>query len=859
LRVCRITVFCGSAFPRFVYYFASAYTFLKLRGFIIVVKCLSKGCQTPNPVRAHGFIARAYFHCLLSTVLFFYRSSLHLFMVQKRIRSFTLCLARACFCALWLSPATSAQERERPRGAALDSLERLVQARGAAAERLGDSARVAILNELSFGFRAQNFAKALRYGEEALSLARRLGRAADEATALNNIGVAYRNERKDDRALEYFLQALAIRERIGDRAGKAASYLSIGNIYFDAGEYDKARENYRRALEIRQALGDKAGVARIRSNIASTYTLEKRLDKALEEHRSILALWKELDNNVGVGRTQSDIAVIYWRLEKFDSALAFQNAAQRLYLQSADRANLFVSYINFGRILRSMGRAGEALDSLRAGYRLVEKSASVAQRITAFRQLAETFAAAGLWDSAFFYLLRHYEIRDSVLKRENEQQLNELKTRYEVEQKDKEIALLQREGELRESRLRAEQAERERLEAVAEARRQSLEVSDWKRQIQELELRRAAEQSELQRQTISGLQSEAALRAEQAARKQTTLYALGAVCVLLFLTLFAFANRFRIKQRSERELRAKNEEILRQQDILERQTVEIEITNTKLQERNLALERANEEILYQQEILEEQARDIEIVNSELQERNAQLQDLNREKNDLMGIVAHDLKNPLSTITFAASMLERYRERMSPQEMTEFLRRILHTAQYMNDMITHLLESAALEAGALNVRSEEVDCQKLMRDVVEEYRPKAAQKNIALQWNTCDNHAVAPFIALADARIVKEVLDNLVSNAVKYSPHGKNVFVRVQSRENAVRMEVEDEGPGLSEEDKKKLFGKFARLSAQPTGGEGSTGLGLSIVKKMVEAMNGRVWCESELGKGATFIVELPRA
>ncbi len=73
----------------------------------------------------------------------------------------------------------------------------------------------------------------------------------------------------------------------------------------------------------------------------------------------------------------------------------------------------------------------------------------------------------------------------------------------------------------------------------------------------------------------------------------------------------------------------------------------------------------------------------------------------------------------------------------------------------------------------------------------------------------------------------------------------------------IRIEVQDEGPGISADDMKKLFGKFARLSARPTGGEHSTGLGLSIVKKMVEAMNGKVWCESEVGKGATFIVDLP--
>ena len=117
----------------------------------------------------------------------------------------------------------------------------------------------------------------------------------------------------------------------------------------------------------------------------------------------------------------------------------------------------------------------------------------------------------------------------------------------------------------------------------------------------------------------------------------------------------------------------------------------------------------------------------------------------------------------------------------------------------------------------------------------------------------------PAKVLVDPYVMVQVLENLVSNAVKYSPVGKNIFVRLKKEAGAVRLEVQDEGPGLSAEDQKKLFGKFARLSAKPTGGEHSTGLGLSIVKKMVEAMNGKVWCESELGKGATFIVTMPEA
>jgi signal transduction histidine kinase len=138
------------------------------------------------------------------------------------------------------------------------------------------------------------------------------------------------------------------------------------------------------------------------------------------------------------------------------------------------------------------------------------------------------------------------------------------------------------------------------------------------------------------------------------------------------------------------------------------------------------------------------------------------------------------------------------------------------------------------------------------------------------------------MVFADETAAKQVVDNLISNAIKYTPKGKNVVVRIlpiqtlpqglvlmrndierlddlelESVITHIRIEVTDEGPGLSDEDKARLFGKFARLSAQPTGGEHSTGLGLAIARKLTELMNGRIWCDSEIGTGATFYLELP--
>jgi signal transduction histidine kinase len=113
--------------------------------------------------------------------------------------------------------------------------------------------------------------------------------------------------------------------------------------------------------------------------------------------------------------------------------------------------------------------------------------------------------------------------------------------------------------------------------------------------------------------------------------------------------------------------------------------------------------------------------------------------------------------------------------------------------------------------------------------------------------------------LVDRGFVSEVFENLLSNAVKYSPLGKKVSVRMSEREDKNRIEFVDEGQGINEKDMKKLFGKYHKLTARPTAGEDSTGLGLSIVKKYVETQNGNVWCESEEGKGARFIIEFPRS
>ena len=229
---------------------------------------------------------------------------------------------------------------------------------------------------------------------------------------------------------------------------------------------------------------------------------------------------------------------------------------------------------------------------------------------------------------------------------------------------------------------------------------------------------------------------------------------------------------------------------------------------------------------------------------------AQLRDMDNLKTQFLGIVAHDLRNPLNGIILSAELqgeiddLEEIR-RLSGQIRTE--------GQDMSTLISRFLDVAAIESGSIQAEQNPIDLVPLIRHILDRFATRAAGKRIALRFDPPQ----AWMLALGDERFVKEVLDNLLSNALKFSPPDRTVTIRLEPLEAGIRVSVEDQGPGLTADDRLRLFNRFTMLSARPTGGEKSTGLGLSIVKHMVEAMGGRVWVDSETGCGAAFRFELP--
>ncbi|HEY3864190.1 MAG TPA: HAMP domain-containing sensor histidine kinase [Verrucomicrobiae bacterium] len=234
---------------------------------------------------------------------------------------------------------------------------------------------------------------------------------------------------------------------------------------------------------------------------------------------------------------------------------------------------------------------------------------------------------------------------------------------------------------------------------------------------------------------------------------------------------------------------------------------------------------------------------------DLAANNEHLVQLNLEKNEFLGIAAHDLKNPLGVILGCAEMINFTRD---PRDVRQMADSIVEAGNRMRGLITDLLDANAIEQGKFASKLEPCDLFALVQKSVENNEPVASRKNISLVLG-----ATPRLWVKADKAAVLQILDNLISNALKFSPSMTSVHVHTVPEADHMVVLVRDQGPGLSPEDLKKMFGKFTRLTARPTGGESSTGLGLSIVKRLAEAMSGSVQCQSVLGNGATFSLRLP--
>ena len=230
-----------------------------------------------------------------------------------------------------------------------------------------------------------------------------------------------------------------------------------------------------------------------------------------------------------------------------------------------------------------------------------------------------------------------------------------------------------------------------------------------------------------------------------------------------------------------------------------------------------------------------------------------LTQLAEDKDELLGILAHDLKNHLGGLNMSAELMKRQTEKFKDERLTQLSDNMIRSSALALAFVKEFLANAAADHG-FSLKPGVANLSDIAAATIAQHQETARRKKITIQSDFL-NGAV---MARADVSALGQVLDNLISNALKFSPPGKRIFVSVHPAGSHAECFVRDEGPGFTAEDKTRMFRRYGRLSARPTGGEPSTGLGLSIVHKLVRAMGGELACESNPGQGAAFTVRLPR-
>lgn len=251
--------------------------------------------------------------------------------------------------------------------------------------------------------------------------------------------------------------------------------------------------------------------------------------------------------------------------------------------------------------------------------------------------------------------------------------------------------------------------------------------------------------------------------------------------------------------------------------------------------------------------LEKAYRKLNLIHEDLERKTAQLEELNNQKNQFLGMAAHDLRNPLALIQgYSQLLLEKFHN-TEDEKTVQMLETIKRSSSTMFALINDLLDVSVIESGVVNLHLDHYHLNNIVDEILPLVSKLASDKNISLTVK-CIPETIDIY---CDRIKMEQILSNLITNAIKFSNPGTNIEISLGKTDTEILIAVKDQGVGIPSGEIEKIFTPFAKSSNKTTAGEPSTGLGLAIVNKVVQAHKGKIWVESEMGKGSTFYVSFP--
>jgi len=671
------------------------------------------------------------------------------------------------------------------------------------------SGQVQAIRNIGLSFlREGNYDTAIVLANRAAVLAKKNGLNKNLADAYNTLGISHFRKSNYDSATYYYEQsALLFSEIKGREADVAGAYLNIGSIYENQGNYIDALKNFQESLLVFEQQDHKMGIASAAYNLSNIFRKQGDVEKALKYMQRTVTIDSITGNKQGYAESLGQLASIHLENGDTTEAIAKYKSSISLSNEVGSKCRAINQIRNLGEIYLLQDRLDSAYQYLNTAVKTAENCETLGQIVSSYIQFSKYLIRTSQRIKAANMLEKAHTIaKEEEYKSQQEQAANLLYEVYKlIGNREKALYYLEIADQLEDELFNAEKTRKmAQLEAeyLIEKQRQKFQYDQ--------ELREITYNESL---------------AEE--KRRNLLFIVAAIALLIIMLVLL--RLYFIKTKYNKLLNEQNDEITLQ---------------------NAQINEQLEEISHQSELLKNRANLLEEQSHKLNLANNDLKQINEEKNTIIGIVAHDLKSPINQIQ---GLLELIRlEADSDALPNNYVAKIDDSAKRSIEMIDRILDISAAENKEIKVKLELIELKPFITELVHNFQTKASKKDISIAFEAHDNAKIK-----TDPLLLSEIMENLLSNALKYSPKQSSIKVKLDSSDKHHQLHVIDEGPGISPEEQRNMFDSYTKLSAKPTANEKSTGLGLSIVKRYLQALDYAIKCISDGKRGTTFIIKIP--
>lgn len=640
---------------------------------------------------------------------------------------------------------------------------------------------------------------------------------------LNDLAWEYRSAYPDS-TVHFASQAYELGKQLNLTIGLSEPLNFIGVAYNNKGDRIKSYDYYDQALKLSRDQSDSLQIAYSNNNLGRLFFEQGILSRAYDYFIQAQAIFEDIGDASGLAYTYQSLARLYKSQRDNDKAENNYLKANKIRIQLGNTPDITSAFIQTGRFYQENEQHEKALHF----FKLADSTASSIQDEINLAEI-KTYLAKGYLNQGHLQEARaicEAGLKVILAKQNVRMQPQAFLTMGQIEfaagniAKAKKYYLLSLDISSKTNDLTSRMDAHYNLWKLSEKEKnKSAELQNLnqylilKDSIKDLDLARQVERFQFEIEIGRKEQENELLKVEQARTeaiiKQQKLQNIILIIIIVFISVLGFIQWRNNKRRRE----------------------------------------INEKLAQQNQFIQNQRREIIDQNEKLSRRNQQLSEINHEKDTLMGIVAHDLKSPINRIKGISDLMELEGGLIPDHRL--YVQMIKDATRGGLDLIKDLLDVHMLEETA-EPNYTTFDISAFLLEKVNTFVPVADSKLILLHITHVENVEV-----VLDADYLSRILDNLLTNAIKFSNPNSSIEISAVKANQKLVIKIKDQGQGFSEKDKLQLFQKFKKLSARPTAGESSNGLGLAIVKTLVDRMKGNIELQSEQGKGSQFIVTLP--